>query len=231
MQETTCVSLDEQLTQDPAAENGAPFWPCSIEPYPEPPLKRALDVVLAAAGLVLLSPLFLVVSIAVKRYDGGPVFYRAVRAGKHGQSFRLYKFRTMVNGAQRRGPGITATGDIRITAVGLWLRRSKLDELPQLINVLLGQMSLVGPRPEDPRYVALYTREQREVLHVRPGMTSAASVAYRHEERMLSGADWDAVYRDRIMPAKLAIDLDYLTKRTLRSDMGIILWTVVAIFK
>ena len=124
--------------------------------------------------------------------------------------FRLYKFRRMVSDADKQGPGITATGDSRITRVGRFLRRTKIDELPQLINVLSGDMSLVGPRPEDPRYVTLYTPEQRRVLAVRPGITSAASLAYRHEEQLLAGADWETVYREEVLPAKLAIDLEYL---------------------
>ncbi|MFZ1551113.1 MAG: sugar transferase, partial [Anaerolineae bacterium] len=131
----------------------------------------------------------------------------AVRVGQDGRPFRLYKFRSMIVGTDRQGPGITATGDPRITRVGRFLRRAKLDELPQLINVLLGDMSLVGPRPEDPRYVAFYTPEQRRVLSVHPGITSPASLAYRHEEQLLAGEDWETHYRTRVLPAKLALDL------------------------
>src|SRR5690349_3953933 len=139
-------------------------------------IKRLLDVVAATAGLILLLPLFIVVAIAIKLHDGGHVFYRARRVGKDGCLFHLYKFRTMVVNADRQGPAVTASGDSRITPVGRWLRRTKLDELPQLLNVLVGDMSLVGPRPEDPRYVMLYTPSQRRVLSVRPGITSAASL-------------------------------------------------------
>ena len=113
----------------------------------------------------------------------------------------------MIVGTDRQGPGITATGDPRITRVGRFLRRAKLDELPQFINVLVGDMSLVGPRPEDPRYVAFYTPEQRRVLSVRPGITSPASLAYRHEEQLLAGEDWETHYRARVLPDKLALDL------------------------
>lgn len=193
-------------------------------------LSRAIDLLAAGIGLLLLSPLFALVAAAVKIDSPGPVFHRARRVGKDGVLFQLYKFRSMVTDADKRGPGITATGDPRITRVGRFLRRTKIDELPQLINVLKGDMSLVGPRPEDPRYVALYTPEQRRVLTVRPGITSAASLAYRHEEQLLSGPDWETVYRTQVMPAKLAIDLAYLERRTLVSDLKLILQTIVAIF-
>lgn len=194
-------------------------------------LRRALDVGAAALGLLVLSPVLGGIALAVKLYDRGPVCYRAARIGKDGQPFRLYKFRSMVVGADRQGPGITVGGDRRVTPLGRRLRRTKLDELPQLLNVLRGEMSLVGPRPEDPRYVALYTPGQRAVLRVRPGITSAASLLYRHEEQVLAGADWEARYRDEVMPAKIAIDLDYLARRSLRSDLGLIARTVVAMVR
>ncbi len=197
----------------------------------DPPLTRLLDMAGAAIGLIALSPLFAAISVAIKRHDGGPVFYRAARVGKGGKLFKLYKFRTMVTDADRLGPGITASGDNRITPIGKWLRRTKLDELPQLINVLLGDMSLVGPRPEDPRYVALYTEEQRRVLNARPGITSAASLAYRHEEQMLSGPDWETRYRNEVMPAKIAVDLEYLAQRNLFSDLRLILRTIASMLK
>lgn len=193
-------------------------------------LRRGLDVLASAAGLVLLAPLFLVVGLVIYSLDRGPIFYRATRVGKDRRPFRLYKFRTMVVDADRRGPAITAQGDGRVTPIGRWLRRTKLDELPQILNVLAGEMSLVGPRPEDPRYVALYSDEQLRVLSVRPGITSAASLAYRHEERMLTGENWETLYREQIMPAKLAIDLDYIARRTLQQDLILIVRTMRAIF-
>jgi lipopolysaccharide/colanic/teichoic acid biosynthesis glycosyltransferase len=192
-------------------------------------MKRTFDVVAAGLGLILLSPLLAAIAIAIKLDDGGPVLYRAWRAGKGGAPFRLLKFRTMFVDADKRGPAITAKGDSRVTRTGRFLRRTKLDELPQLINVLKGEMSLVGPRPEDPRYVALYTPEQRQVLSVAPGITSAASLTYRHEEQLLSGDDWEAVYRTQVLPAKLTIDLDYLKRRTLWSDIKLIFHTIVAV--
>lgn len=193
--------------------------------------RRLVDIIAAIVGLLVLSPFLLLILVAIKIDSAGPLFYRAQRIGKDGAVFKLFKFRTMVVNADKRGPGITTAGDNRITRVGRFLRRTKLDELPQLINVLRGDMSLVGPRPEDPRYVALYTPAQRRVLHVRPGITSAASLTYRHEEQLLGGADWETVYRTQVMPRKLAIDLDYLARRTLFSDLSLILRTVFAMLR
>jgi lipopolysaccharide/colanic/teichoic acid biosynthesis glycosyltransferase len=192
---------------------------------------RIIDAAASGIGLIVLSPLFLLIALAIKLTSPGPVFYRSMRVGRNGAPFRIYKFRSMVSDADKRGPGITAAGDPRITPVGRLLRRTKLDELPQLINVLKGEMSLVGPRPEDPRYVALYTDEQRQVLRVRPGITSAASLAYRHEEQILSGVDWETQYRQQVMPAKLALDLEYLSRRTVASDLALIWRTVTALFR
>lgn len=193
-------------------------------------LRRLLDVAASLAGLAVLCPLFAFVAIWIKLDSSGSVFYRAKRVGKDGKRFRLYKFRSMVTDAEKRGPGITSAGNPRITTVGRFLRRTKIDELPQLINVLRGDMSLVGPRPEDPRYVAIYTPEQRRILTVRPGITSAASLTYRHEEEMLSGEDWEEIYRNQVLPAKIAIDLDYLEQRTLFTDIGLILRTIASLF-
>ncbi len=193
-------------------------------------LRRVLDIVASLVGLIMLSPLFICLAALIKLDSPGPVFYRALRVGKDGKLFYLYKFRSMVVDAERSGPKITTRGDARVTRVGRFLRRSKLDELPQLINVLKGDMSLVGPRPEDPRYVALYTTEQLRVLTVRPGITSAASLAYRDEEQLLTGENWETVYREEVLPHKLAIDLAYLEQRTLLSDLKLILKTIAAMF-
>lgn len=192
-------------------------------------LKRGVDVVVSSIALVLLSPFLLVIAALVRLTSPGPALYRAVRVGKGGRGFTLYKFRSMVANADRRGPGITAAGDSRITRVGRFLRRTKLDELPQFYNVLCGDMSLVGPRPEDPHYVGLYTAEQRGVLGVRPGITSAASVQFRHEEAILQGADWEQRYVNEVMPAKLAIDLDYARHASLGRDIRILLRTAKAV--
>lgn len=192
--------------------------------------KRMLDISVAFVGCVLLLPVFLLVALFIKLNDGGPIFYRAKRVGRGGQLFRLYKFRTMRVGADRQGPGVTTHGDARVTRVGRWLRRTKIDELPQLLNVIANDMSLVGPRPEDPRYVALYSAEQRQILSIQPGITSAASLAYRHEEQMLTGSDWETTYRDVVMPAKLAVDLEYMSRRTLWTDVSLIMKTVKVMF-
>ena len=176
----------------------------------------------------MLSPVFLLIGALIKLYDGGPVFYRARRVGRNGTIFHLLKFRSMVIDADKTGQVVTTQGDARVTPIGRVLRRTKVDELPQLWNVLVGEMSLVGPRPESPKYVALYTPTQRRVLAVPPGITSAASLKYRHEEQMLSGPNWEEVYCKEVMPAKLDIDLNYLATRTLTSDFGLVLNTVKA---
>ena len=190
---------------------------------------RLIDIVAGLVGLVILSPVLLGLALWVKLSSPGPIFYRAKRVGRGGQTFHLYKFRTMVMDADRRGPGITTAGDNRITPVGKFLRRTKLDELPQLLNVLKGEMSLVGPRPEDPRYVALYTPEQQQVLRVRPGITSVASLHYRQEADLLRGRDWETVYTQEILPHKLALELNYLQQRTLWRDLALIGQTILSL--
>jgi lipopolysaccharide/colanic/teichoic acid biosynthesis glycosyltransferase len=180
--------------------------------------KKVLDVVLAGVALLLLTPLLLLVALAIVMTDGRPVFYPAARVGQHGRPFRLYKFRTMVPA----GTAVTVWDDPRITRVGKVLRRTKLDELPQFFNVLRGDMSLVGPRPEDPEYVALYTPEQRRVLDLKPGITSVAALRFVDEGELLKGDDWEAVYRERIMPAKLALEVEYAQRRTLWTDIGLL---------
>jgi lipopolysaccharide/colanic/teichoic acid biosynthesis glycosyltransferase len=190
---------------------------------------RVLVTIGSLLALILLSPLFLLLAVLIKVDSTGPVFYWAQRVGKEGKLFRLYKFRSMVDRAAQHGPGITAAGDERITRVGRLMRRSKLDELPQLLNVLKGEMDLVGPRPEAPRYVALYTPEQRRLLAVRPGITSPASLRYLHEEQLLEGPDWETVYVEQVMPHKLQIELDYMARRTFSSDLRVILGTVQAL--
>jgi len=192
-------------------------------------MRRFLDVVVAAAGLLILSPLLAVLAIAVKLSSAGPVLHRGERVGRGGKLFKLYKLRSMRTG--QAGPAITPAGDPRVTALGAWLRRTKLDELPQLMNILAGDMSLVGPRPEAARYVAMYDDEQRRILSVRPGMTSPASLRYRSEEAQLVGDDWERLYVERIMPAKVCVDLDYIDHRTLVSDLRVILGTVAVLFR
>jgi len=188
--------------------------------------QRVLDIVASGAGLIILSPLFLILGVLVKLQDGGPVLYSSQRVGRGGKLFSIYKFRSMVQGADRMGGGLTVRGDARVTRVGRLLRNYKLDELPQLLNVFKGDMSLVGARPENPAYVARYTPEQREILNYRPGITSPASLRYRNEEEMLGGGDTDALYVGKILPEKLAMDLAYLRTRTVVSDVIVILRTI-----
>lgn len=194
-------------------------------------LKRFFDVVVSAAGVVLLAPLLVLIAIAVKLDSRGPVFFRQERVGRFGQVFRIHKFRTMVVDADRHGGALTIGRDPRITRVGGILRRYKLDELPQLIDVLVGDMSLVGPRPEVPRYVARYSAEDRAiVLSVRPGITDRASVLFRDEASLLAGsADPDEVYVRDILPVKLGHYRAYVRDRTFLGDLRIIAETVFAI--
>jgi lipopolysaccharide/colanic/teichoic acid biosynthesis glycosyltransferase len=193
-------------------------------------LKRAFDLVIALLGMIILSPLFAVVAVLIKLDSPGSVFFQGPRVGKAGRPFKIVKFRTMVQNAARLGPGITLSGDPRVTRIGRWLRRAKIDELPQLWNVVCGEMSLVGPRPEDPRYVTLYTDEQRRILSVRPGITSLASIQSRHEEALLPAGDVDT-YVQSLMPAKLKIDLEYLDHQTFFSDICVLLRTAFKIIE
>ena len=193
-------------------------------------MKRALDAVLAGAGLLALLPVFALVSAAIVLEDGGSPFFRQVRVGRGGRPFRIWKFRSMRRGAEALGPQLTRARDPRITRVGAVLRRYKLDELPQLLNVLAGDMSLVGPRPEVPRYVAAYTPEQARVLELVPGITDPASLAYIDEEAILArAADPERAYLERLMPEKIRINLDYAARATPLSDVAVILRTLVRI--
>jgi lipopolysaccharide/colanic/teichoic acid biosynthesis glycosyltransferase len=191
--------------------------------------KRLFDIVVSALSLLLLSPVLGFVALLVKLDSAEPCIYRGRRVGKDGQVFLMFKFRTMVERWGDPGARITAGDDPRITRLGRVLRRTKLNELPQLVNVLRGEMSLVGPRPEDPEYVALYTLEQRKVLSVRPGITSPACIAYRDEESMLSQATLEEMYVDVVMPHKLRIDLQYVEHRSFLVDLGILFWTLAAV--
>lgn len=197
---------------------------------PSDRLRTLVDKVCAGVGLALLAPLFGLVAVWIKLDSPGPVLHRARRVGMGGKPFYLYKFRTMLVNAMVVGPPVTIAKDPRVTKAGHVLREFKIDELPQLFNVLKGDMSLVGPRPEDPRYVALYTPVQRDVLRVRPGITSPASLLYRREAEMLAGPDWEAEYVKRIMPRKLEMELSYLRERTIRSDLSLILRTIRALY-
>ena len=195
-------------------------------------MKRLFDIVASGLGLLCLSPLFLILAVWIKCDTPGPVFYRQTRVGRYNRDFRLYKFRSMRIGADRQGLITVGGHDTRITRSGYFIRKYKLDEFPQLINVLVGDMSLVGPRPEVRKYVDLYTQEQMHVLDVRPGITDPASIRYRNENELLAQtADPDKYYIETIMPDKLRINLEYVANHSFWSDIVFIFktfWEIVA---
>lgn len=192
-----------------------------------PSAKRLFDLIAATSGLIVLSPVFLLGALCIKLGDGGPVFFRQERIGRGGVAFRIWKFRSMRTDAGSGGLQVTARGDPRITRVGRYLRASKIDELPQLLNVIRGEMSLVGPRPEVTRYVALYTPEQRRVLDLTPGITDPASVRFFDEESVLARyADPEQGYIAEVMPEKIRINLAYASTADVWSDIGVILRTL-----
>jgi lipopolysaccharide/colanic/teichoic acid biosynthesis glycosyltransferase len=194
--------------------------------------KRVFDLLLAAVGLVLLSPVMLSIALWIKLDSPGPVFFRQLRVGRHGAPFRIHKFRTMRNDPPGLGPQITVGADPRITRSGRFLRRAKLDELPQLLDVLGGTMSLVGPRPEVPRYVDLYPAALRDkVLSIRPGITDPASIEFRDESAVLArAADPERAYVEEVMPAKLRAAARYVEHRTLLGDLRLIAATLRALW-
>lgn len=193
--------------------------------------KRLVDVVVAGTGLAVLSPVLLIVALGVRLGSRGPIIFRQERVGRDGLPFRIHKFRTLRTGLG--GPLISATHDPRATRVGVVLRRTKLDELPQLLDVLVGDMSLVGPRPEVPRYVARWPIEAREtILSVRPGITDPASIALRNEsDELASAADPEDYYVTTLLPRKVVMYVDYVTSRTLVGDLRILVATVGAVLR
>ncbi len=195
-------------------------------------VKRAFDILASAVGLILLSPLFLVVALWIKCDSHGPVFYSQTRVGRGNVDFRLFKFRSMFVDSDKKGLLTVGGHDSRVTKSGYFIRKYKLDELPQLINVFIGDMSFVGPRPEVRRYVNIYTKEQLHVLDVRPGITDRASVKYRNENDLLAKAsNPEEYYVNVIMQDKLAINLDYVANHTLLSDISLIFSTFGAIIR
>lgn len=195
--------------------------------------KRLFDLLLSGLGLVVLALPLALVALAIKFDSPGPVFYRQVRVGRFGREFRIHKFRTMAHDPGDRGPQLTVGLDARITRVGAFLRRTKLDELAQLFDVFAGTMSLVGPRPEVPRYVALYPAELRQkVLSVRPGITDFASIEYRDESTLLArSTDPERTYREVILPTKLALQARYVDRSGLGTDLVLIgrtVWAIIA---
>ncbi len=190
-------------------------------------LKRAFDFLTALLLLILLSPLFVLIGLWILLDSKGGVFYLQTRVGRHGKPFKIFKFRTMRSGSDKKGLLTVGMKDSRITRAGYFLRKYKLDELPQLLNVFLGHMSLVGPRPEVEKYVRLYTEEQRRVLQVKPGITDEASMAYSRENEILSRyPDAEKAYIEIVMPEKLALNLKYVAHQSLRHDFSILLKTV-----
>ena len=192
-------------------------------------LKHLFDIVFSLIGLLVFSPLMATIVILIKK-DGGPAFYRGVRIGRYGKPFRIYKFRTMVVNAEKLGGPSTADDDPRITKIGKFLRKYKLDELPQLINVLKGEMSFVGPRPEVQHYVDMFTEEEKAILSVRPGITDWASLWNPDEGAILKGSkDPEKAYMEKIRPEKLKLQLKYVREGSFRIDLKIILLTLKTI--
>lgn len=193
-------------------------------------MKRLLDLVLACIGVIVLAPLFAGLALLVKLDSSGPVFYRGVRVGQAGRLFRIFKLRTMLENAENLGAASTAADDSRLTRVGAFLRDWKLDELPQLFNVIRGEMSLVGPRPQVPWAVELYTTEERALLSVRPGLTDDASLYFRNEGEILRGSrDPDQDYLERIHPVKMRLSLEYVRRRSFWVDCDIVMRTLAAV--
>lgn len=196
-------------------------------------LKRLMDIVVSGGALLALSPVLLAIALWVRWDSAGGALFRQERVGRHGRSFHIYKFRSMHTWADRAGPAITVGEDARITRAGRWLRHSKLDELPQLFNVLKGDMSLVGPRPEVPRYVAMYPAELRAiVLSVRPGITDLASIAFRNESALLAqSADPERTYVQEILPVKLDYAARYARNHSVWQDLRILAQTMHAVLR
>lgn len=195
-------------------------------------LKRLFDFLCSLIGLIILSPVLIIVSILIKLDSSGPVLFKQVRVGKDEKPFKILKFRTMVVDAEKRGKQITVGQDSRITRVGSFLRKYKLDELPQLINVFVGDMSLVGPRPEVPKYTQYYTKEQKRIFEVRPGITDYASIKYRNENEILGKSeDPEKTYIEEVMQDKLNINFEYIDKRSVIEDIFIIFNTIAKIIK
>jgi lipopolysaccharide/colanic/teichoic acid biosynthesis glycosyltransferase len=193
-------------------------------------IKRLIDFSLSLVGLLLLFPVFIIIAILIKLEDGGSIFFRQVRVGQHGKLFKIYKFRTMVENAERLGIQVTKEDDPRITKIGKILRKYKLDELPQLINVLKGEMSLVGPRPEVPKYVNIYKEEYKEILKIKPGITDFAAIEFINEEKLLKGSkNPEKIYLEQILPKKMEFYKKYIHEISILTDLKILLKTILKI--
>jgi lipopolysaccharide/colanic/teichoic acid biosynthesis glycosyltransferase len=193
-------------------------------------IKRIFDISFSMIGLIILSPLLLIIAYLIKKEDGGPIFYRGVRIGQFGKPFRIFKFRTMVVNADKIGGPSTADDDPRITKIGKILRKYKIDELPQLINVLKGEMSIVGPRPEVPFYVDMFTEEEKRILDVKPGITDWASLWDCDEGAILAGSsDPEKTYMEKIRPIKIKLQLRYVDNHSFFTDLKIIFLTILTV--
>ena len=192
--------------------------------------KRLFDLILSFLGLFILFPFFVVIAIAIKRDSFGPIFYKGKRIGRFGKPFLIYKFRTMVVNADKKGASSTADDDTRLTKIGIFLRKYKLDELPQLINILKGEMSFVGPRPQVAWAVKLYSDEEKKILNVRPGITDYASIKFSNEGEILKGSsDPDKAYMEKIHPEKMKLGLQYAQNHSLWIDIKILYKTFITI--
>lgn len=195
-------------------------------------LKRSFDIIISVIGLLFLVPIFLIIAIVIKIDSKGPVFFKQIRVGKNGREFKIFKFRTMKENAEKKGMQITINGDSRITKSGYFLRKYKIDELPQLINVLIGDMSFVGPRPEVPKYVAMYDENQRSILKIRPGITDIASIKYRDENSILAKSeDPEQTYIQDIMPRKIELNIKYIKNMSVLYDIGLIIKTISKVIR
>lgn len=195
-------------------------------------VKRLFDIAMAAFGLVVFSPAWLIATYLIKKEDPGPVIYKSTRVGRGGSEFKMWKFRSMVQNAEKLGGPSTSADDPRLLKSGHVLRKYKLDELPQLVNVLKGEMSIVGPRPEVKFYTDMYSAEERKLLTVRPGITDRASIRFRNEGEILKGAaDPEKAYMEKIRPEKIRLGLEYVKRQSLKEDLAIIVATVKAVFE
>ena len=193
--------------------------------------KRIFDIMMSIFGLIVLAPIFLIIGVWIKIDSKGEIFFRQVRIGLNGKEFKIYKFRTMITDAESKGMQITVGQDNRITKVGQFIRKCKIDEIPQLVNVLIGDMSFVGPRPEVAKYVAMYSESDREILKVRPGITDLASIEYRNENEVLGKSkNPEKTYIEEVMPAKIVLNNEYLDKCSVCYDILIILKTIKICF-
>ncbi|MEL7570492.1 MAG: sugar transferase [Eubacteriaceae bacterium] len=195
-------------------------------------LKRLFDIIVSSLGIIILSPFLLLTAVTIKLDSKGPVFFKQIRVGKDEKQFKIYKFRTMVTDAEKQGLQITVGDDPRITKIGRFLRKYKLDEFPQLFNVFIGNMSFVGPRPEVPKYIALYDSKQKSILKVRPGITEEASIEYKDESEILAKSSCpEKTYIEEIMPKKIELNLNYMKNISLLYDISLMFKTIFSINK